>query len=69
MFQPRDRLLPECQRMKEELNAARDRLNETEPISWSKHTSFTNRAGSLVGGLKREFQPEMSTMVCHVIVM
>ena len=68
MFQKRDGLLPELEELKEKLNTARDQLDTTEQSSWRKHTNFTNRAGSLVGGLSREYQTEMCTMVSHVTV-
>ncbi|XP_064390320.1 cap-specific mRNA (nucleoside-2'-O-)-methyltransferase 2-like [Halichondria panicea] len=62
MFQTREVLIPELEELKEKLNTARDQLDTTEPLSWRKHTNFTNRAGSLVGGLSREYQTEMCTM-------
>ncbi len=68
MFQTREVLIPELEELKEKLNTARDQLDTTEPLSWRKHTNFTNRAGSLVGGLSREYQTEMCTMVSHMTV-
>ena len=66
MFQPKNKVMPELQDLKERLNQAKDQLNTTEPISWNKHTNFTNRAGSVVFGLKRDYETEMCTMVGHV---
>ena len=47
--------------LKEKLNAVKSTLNDKDPMSWSSHTRFTDRAGLVVGALRRDFQPELCT--------
>ena len=47
--------------LKEKLNEAKGKLNDKDPMSWSSHTRFTDRAGLIVGAIRRDFQPELCT--------
>ena len=48
-------------KLKEQLNATKERLNDKEMISWHRHTFFTNRSGIVVSAVRRDFNPEMCT--------
>ena len=49
--------------IKKKLNELKSRLDEVEPVSWSRHTHFTNRSGIVVPAVRRDFEPEMCTQV------
>lgn len=53
--------LPSLQQMKAELNTTKSLLNEMEPIAWRRHTTWTNRAGSVMHKVRQSASPELLT--------
>ena len=53
--------VPRLLEVKRQLNETKSKLNTKELLSWHKHTNFTNRAGLVIGALRRDFSPELCT--------
>lgn len=55
------------QRLKDELNAVKNKLNDYNLERWHKHTRSTNKAGSVLWTLREKIDPEFITQVIFFI--
>ena len=55
--------IPKLLELKEMLNETKSKLDNKDMISWTRHTSFTNRAEVVMRMLRRDFNPELCTHV------
>lgn len=56
-----DWTMPVLQQMKADLNATKSLLNDMEPISWRRHTTWTNRAANVMNRVRQSAAPELLT--------